>query len=307
MTNLLRVAAVQFQLKPETSFSGFQSHLSEIVGQAVNLGAELVVFPELVGTGLLASRPDADSLLAADMKRTYRELFPPVADDFAHTLSALATRHGIAIMGGSHYRRAQGERFRNTAYLAHADGRVERQDKLHLTPPETAIGTDPGDDLIITTIGPARVAILICMDLQYPELARHLSDRGVDVVLCPSLTWNRRGANRMRYASHSRAMENQVFVVTSVLLGTCGIPLDSALHGTGRAIITCPINATFGIHDGLLATAPDSDESVVVGDLDLEQLHRSRANPEPPGLVNRRPELYRRLSEQRESHDLPRV
>ncbi len=297
MSENLRVAAVQFELRPERSFEQFADHLSTIVARAASGGAELVVFPELVGTGLLSSHPEAGTLVAADMKRVYREMFPPLADAFADLIGRLAREHGIAIMGGSHYRAVGGGRFRNTAYLAHPDGRIEKQDKLHLTPPEVQIGTDLGDELIITNVGPATVATLVCMDLQFPELTRHLVGRDVDVILCPSLTWNRRGANRMLYASHSRAIENQLFVVTSVSVGTCGVPGDAAMHGTGRAIITCPVNATFGIHDGRLATAADGFDKLAIADLDLDRLRESRANPEPPGLVNLRPELYRSLSE----------
>jgi predicted amidohydrolase len=292
----LRTAAVQFALRPETSFDQFATHMSGVVVDAVSAGAELIVFPELVGTGLLASHPDAGSLAAADMRRVYRELFPPLADPFSALLAGLAREHQVTISGGSHYRATDANRFRNTAYLAHPDGHIIEQDKLHLTPPEVEIGTDLGDELLISTVGPARVATLICMDLQYPELARHLVEHRVDIILCPSLTWNRRGAHRMRYASHSRAMENQMFVATSASLGTCGVPRGAAMHGTGQAMITCPINATFGVHDGLLAEATAGTDTLAIADLDLDRLRTSRANPEPPGIVNLRPELYRTLN-----------
>jgi predicted amidohydrolase len=208
----------------------------------------------------------------------------------------MAVRKGVWLLGGSHYRRIDAERFRNTAYLAHPDGRLEHQDKLHLTPPEVALGTDRGEDVLITTVGPARVGIQICMDIQFPEVSRHLALQGVDLVLCPSLTWNRRGANRIRYSSHSRALENQMYVATSVSLGTCGVPGDGALHGTGHAMVCCPIDRLFGVHDGVLAQAAGAAEEVVVCDLDFDLVRQSRADPEPPGLANLRPDLYRSLA-----------
>jgi predicted amidohydrolase len=229
------------------------------------------------------------------MQATYRELYPELTDAYEAAVGELAVRKGLWLLAGSHYRRLDGDRFRNTAYLAHPDGRLESQDKLHLTPPEVVLGTDRGEEVLITTVGPARVGIQICMDIQFPEVTRYLALQGVDLVLCPSLTWNRRGAHRVRYSSISRALENQLYVATSISLGTCGVPNDGAIHGTGRALVSCPIDARFGIHDGLLAQAESDGEEIVVAELDFDRVRESRADPEPPGLKNLRPELYRSL------------
>lgn len=294
--NGLRVATTQFELRPESGLDALVEHVAGVVKQAAGTGAELVVLPELVTTGLLASAPDAEAMTVAGLTTTYRELFPPVTRDYENALVALAGEIGITILGGSHWRGDADGGCRNTAVLAHADGRVERYDKLHLTPPEHGLGGTPGDDVLITTIGAARVAIQICADIEFPEVSRHLALEGVELILCPSLTWNRRGAQRVRYSVLARAVENQVFVALSTLIGTCGFPRDGALHGTGRALVSCPIDKLFGVNDGVLAEAGTSAEEVVVADLDLDLLEASRARPEPPGLSNIRPELYARLA-----------
>ena len=94
--------------------------------------------------------PTATSLRVADVPAAYRRIFPPCVEPIADVLRELATSHGLAVLGGSHYRRAADGTYRNTALLAHTDGRVERQDKLHLTPQEQAMGTTPGDDVLVT-------------------------------------------------------------------------------------------------------------------------------------------------------------
>ena len=293
----LRVATAQFALRPEPTFEAFRTHLAGVVDDAARADAALVVLPELVTMGLLASIPDARQLAVGGVADAYRALFPGLTDVFAETVRDLATSRGLWVLGGSHWRRREDGHFVNTSYLAHPDGTVETQDKLHLTPPEVAIDTSRGDELLVTSIGSVNVAVLICADIQFPELSRHLvTEEDVKLVLCPSLTWNTRGVYRVRYGSHARAVENQIFVVTSTLVGTCGVPADAPLHGKGRAFVAGPIDRVFGANDGVLASTDRDDEAIAIADLDFARLEESRANPEPPGLSNRRPELYRALS-----------
>jgi predicted amidohydrolase len=289
----LRVTAVQFELRAEPSFAAFAEHLTSVVEAAVGEGTDLVVLPELATTGLLASHPAADSLTVDDLSAAYREVFPAVTERLVELLRSLAVQLGVTLLGGSHFRRADDSSHRNTAHLAHPDGRVERQDKLHLTPPEMAMGLQPGDDVLIASIGPAVVGIQICADIEFPEINRYLARRGVDLVLCPSLTWNTRGANRVRYGAQARAMENQLYVVTAPLVGTCGVPSGGAIHGTGAAAICGPLDRTLGLDDGIVVAHADTRrEGWVTAELDLDLIAASRANPEPPGLAYVRPDLY---------------
>ncbi|WP_190813054.1 nitrilase-related carbon-nitrogen hydrolase [Saccharopolyspora pogona] len=290
----LTVAAVQFELRAEPTLEGFAAHLSELLDKAVSAGAELVVFPELVTTGLLASVP-GEPVHTRTVGKHYRTVFPAVTDDLVELLRELARSREVTILGGSHYRFAADGSLRNTAILAHPDSRIEMQDKLHLTPPEHELGAVGGDDVLISRIGPFTAAIQICADIEFPEVPRYLTEQGVDLILTPSLTWNRRGANRVRYGAHARAMENQLYVVTTPLVGTSGLPKDAPLHGTGAALVAGPIDRATGANDGALARGSGSIEEIVTVTLDRAALSTSRAKPEVPGLSLRRPELYERL------------
>src|SRR5689334_18534655 len=170
MSTELSVAPVQFDLRAEGTIEGFFDHLESAVDAAARAGGEVVVLPELVTTGLLASHPHAEQLTVAELGDAYRTVFPQYEEAYAEELRALATGKGVWIAGGSHWRRADDGTYRNTGFLAHPDGRVDRQDKLHLTPPEKELGTTPGGRLMITTIESVRVGILICADIEFPEL-----------------------------------------------------------------------------------------------------------------------------------------
>lgn len=293
----LTVASVQLELRAERSTADFLDHVSDLVREAAAAGAEAVVLPELASTGLLGAIEDHE-VTTATIARDYWERLPAHTEAIVRRLQDLAEEHQLVIVGGSHNRLADDGSLRNTAYVVHPDRRVETQDKIHLTPQEHALGTRGGDELLVTKVGPFTAGVLICADIQFPELSRHLVERGVDLIFCPSLTWNRRGVHRVRTGCEARAIENQLYVVMAPLVGHSGLPADAPMHAVGRAVITTPVDKTVGINDGTLALAEDDSEQVLVADLDQDLLIASRANPEAPGLSLRRTDLYDALAQQ---------
>lgn len=287
------VASVQFALRAERSVDEFVAHLEGLVRDAAERGATAVLFPELASTGLLgAIEPPATVETVASR---YRAELPSFTGRVVEELLRLARHHQITIVGGSHNRLAEDGTLRNTAYVVHPDGRVESQDKIHLTPQEHELGAVGGDELLVTKIGPFTAGVLICADIQFPELSRYLVDQGVDLIFCPSLTWNRRGVHRVRTGCQARAIENQLYVVMSPLVGSSGLPIDAPMHATGRAVITTPVDRTIGLNDGILAEATGSEEQIVVAELDLDLIKASREKPEAPGLALRRLDVFEKL------------
>lgn len=293
----LAIGVAQFELKAEQSVDGFLAHLESVIAPAVAAGAELVVLPELASMGLLAATHDRPT--TATIGAAMRDLLAPLWGEIAAGIGDLAAAHGVSVLGGTHCRVADDGSLRNTAILAHPDRSIVLQDKLHLTPQERHVGMVGGDDVMVARVGPMRVGILICADIQIPELGRHLGANGVDLVLNPSLTWNRRGVFRVRNGAHARASENQVFVAVSPLVGASGLPRDAPLHAVGGALVCCPVDRTFGRNDGVLAASVEPAEHALVVDLDLNVLAASRANPEIPGVKLQRPELYEQLRDRR--------
>lgn len=285
----LRVAATQFALEREESVEQFLAHLDRMTRDAAVAGAELVVFPELTSTGLLAAVEG--TVTSERLRDAYWSHLASATPDILDGLVAIAREHQVTVLGGSHIRKVNDAELRNTAFLVHPDGRTEYQDKIHLTPPEIELGLAPGDDLLVAKVGGFTVGVLICADIQFPELSRILVDRGVNLILCPSLTWNTRGAFRVRTGSHARAIENQLYVVMSPLIGTNGLPRGATLFTKGQAIVTAPVDKNFGLNDGLAAMFDGTSEGFAEYTLDLSTLLRSRHDPEPPGLSLRRPEV----------------
>lgn len=294
---LLPVTSAQFALEADDSFDQFATRVSSVVASAAGAGSRAVVLPELLTTSLLATRDDRESLRVADLDRVYREHFPTFTDDLISLYRSLAAEHNVVLIGGSHLRAIDDGALRNTSFIVQPDGSVQHQDKLHLTPPEQKMGIQPGGRLNTFEVDGVRAAVQICADIEFPEVSRILANRGVDVIFSPSLTWNSRGAERVRIGAHARAMENQLFVVVSTLVGTSGYPSDGAIHGTGNARVAVPLDRVFGRNNGVWAEAEDTRASAVLHTtLDTEQMSQSRAVPEPPGYSNVRPDLYSALA-----------
>jgi predicted amidohydrolase len=290
----MTVAAAQMALRAETSIEQFLDHLESLVVEAKAQHAEAILFPELASTGLLAAI-QSHNVTVETIGSDYWNELPKFTAAIADTLSRLAVEHNITIVGGSHNRRAPDGSLRNTSYVAHPDGHIDTQDKIHLTPQEHDLGARGGDELLVTKVGPFTAGVLICADIQFPELSRYLVDQGVDLIFCPSLTWNRRGVHRVRTGCQARAIENQLYVVMSPLVGTSGLPGDAPMHAVGRALVTTPVDRTVGLNDGILAEASGPEEQLVIAVLDRDVLEASRADPEAPGLALRRLDLFEKL------------
>jgi predicted amidohydrolase len=290
----LTVATVQFTLRPEKSVDDFLAHLDGLTALAVDRGADLVVFPELASTGLLACIDDHE-VTSRTIASDYWDVLSGFYEAIAAGVRSLARTRGVIVLGGSHIRLAEDGSLRNTAVLAYPDGQVITQDKLHLTPQEHELGMRGGDSVAVATIGAFTAGVLICADIQFPELSRYLVAKGADLILCPSLTWNRRGVHRVRTGCSARAMENQLYVVMSPLIGSDGLPADAPIHAAGAALVTAPVDRTVGINDGILGRLDGTEEDVLIVDLDHDLLVASRAKPEAPGLALQRPDLYAAL------------
>jgi predicted amidohydrolase len=253
----------------------------------------LLLLPELTCLGLLWGDPAAGETTVPAVAELYRRRLTPLFHDYCETLREIARGHRIAVAGASFWHVEDGHG-RNSAFVALPDGTLLRRDKLHPTRPEQAIDTSGGTEISAFDLAGVRLGMAICYDVQFPELTRHLVAEGIEVLLVPSLTTTR-GAWRVRHSAHARAVENQIYVCVSPIVGDLGIPVDYPVVATGGAFVACPIDNRFGIADGTYARAASDQESLLHVTLDLARLRLSRAKAEIRQLADRRPDLYARL------------
>jgi predicted amidohydrolase len=292
MTGSLRVSTAAVNIRRYSTLMDFRDHADELVKAAVAAHSQLLLLPELLCVGLLWSDQRAASTPAVNVKELYRRVLNPQFSDYCEVLSDLARRHQVAIAGASYWHEREGKAV-NTALCCRPDGSVGYQDKLHPTRPERAIDTAGGDEIKLFEVNGVKIAMIVCYDVQFPELSRKLVDAGADVILVPSLT-DMRGYWRVRLCAQARAIENQVFTCVSPLVGNLGIPFDRSPNRCGRPLFACPIDNRFNVEDGILLQGAMDTENLVHATLDFEMLQRSRTKSEITQRVDRRAELYAR-------------
>lgn len=279
-----RVAAAQYRMRPVQSFEDFERQCTFFVDSAAEYRCDFVCFPELLTNQLLSLVSAARPALTA---RRLDEFTPRYVEMF----SRLALRYNVNIIGGTHLV-VEGDRLYNVAYLFHRDGRIDRQYKLHITPSEAKWwGVSAGDRLEVFDTDRGKVAILICYDVEFPELARVARARGANILFVPYNTDLRAAHVRVRTCAHARCIENNVYVVLSGACGNLPHVNGADIHYARSAILT-PSDISFS-RDGVGAEATDNAEMLVVHELDFALLRRMQRQGSVRTWVDRRADLYR--------------
>jgi predicted amidohydrolase len=119
-----------------------------------------------------------------------------------------------------------------------------------------------------------RVAIAICYDVEFPEIARAAARLDAHILVVPSCTDDRQGFLRVRYCAHARTIENQMYVIHSCTVGS--LPMVPAVSlNYGQASILTPNDFPFA-RDGILAEGQPNQEMMVIGELNLRTIVETR-------------------------------
>ncbi|MDC6455972.1 carbon-nitrogen hydrolase family protein [Candidatus Pseudothioglobus singularis] len=164
---------------------------------------------------------------------------------FANKIASLASKTSTAIIYG--YPEIQGDSLFNAAQLFDSKGISIANHRKKMLPPtadESKIFT-PGQDSSIVSINGIKIAIVICYELEFPELIRELALQDVQLIICPtgqSSNWPAAALHNCR----TRAFENGIFVAyanstgmmndinfmgESKIIGPDGIDLVNAEQG----------------------------------------------------------------------------
>lgn len=280
---IVRIAAVQYLLRSIHDWAGFENQVRFIMKAAGDYKPQFVLLPEIFTTQLLSFMDTTDVSAAVrnmnDYTRRYKELMLELAHEW-----------NVHLIGGSHPTLHEDGRLLNTAYYFTPGGEIFEQDKIHRTRWEREKwSTDAGDQLRLFDTPFGRIAILICYDIEFPELARMVCEAGADILFVPSCTDDRQGFLRVRYCCHARAIENQVFVAMTSTVGN--LPVEGLGLHYGQASIITPSDFPFA-RDGIAAEGTPNIEQIVVADVDLKDLESNRLNGTTIPLYDKRKDVY---------------
>jgi predicted amidohydrolase len=292
VTNELKVSIASFGTRRYPTLAAFGEHVRELVADAKQKDSTAILLPELTCIGLLWTDPAAKTIDNKAVADFYRRVLTPLLPEYCRVLSDIAKQEQITIIGASYWHEEDGVG-RNSAFVFRPTGETLRQDKMHMTRAERAIKTTGGDALMPFELDGVKCGLFVCYDVQYPELTQYLVKSGIEVLFVPSLT-DDRGTWRVWHSAHARAIENQLYVCVSTLVGPLDIPVDYQTTANGRAFVACPIDNRFKVVDGTYAVG-DEGEDLLSATLNLETLRASREKAEVRQLSDRRPELYAKL------------
>ncbi len=269
MSDALRVAALQYFIRPVRSFEAFAEQVSALVATAADYKARLVVFPEYFTVQLLT------------LGDIYRPIIEQVHDlagqvpRFQELMEELARRYRMYIVAGSIPGHGDKGELHNDCHVFGPNGDRAFQGKLHMTRWESEEWkVAPRQRLHLFSTDFGRMAVAICYDVEFPEIARAAARTGCELLVVPSCTDDRNGFLRVRYCAQARAIENQMYVVHACTVGS--LPTVPAVSlNYGQASILTPCDFRFS-RDGILAEGQVNSEMMVLGDLDLDQLRDSR-------------------------------
>ena len=261
------------------------------VRAAAARGANLVVLQELHATPYFC-QTEAPGCF---------DLAEPVPGPSTETFARLARELGVVLVTSLFERRAPGL-YHNTAAVLDADGTLAGiyrkmhipddpgyYEKFYFTPGD--LGFTPID----TRVG--RLGVLVCWDQWYPEAARMMALAGAELLIYPTAIGydpndpaDERARQREAWITVQRghAVANGVPVVS---VNRVGFEPDPSGVGAGAEFWGSSFVA--GCQGELLAMAGETDEEVLVVDLDRDRSERVRRMW--PFLRDRRIDHYRDL------------
>jgi predicted amidohydrolase len=242
---------------PTTPRACTQAIIDEVTA-SWDSGSDLAVLPEFAWMMLEPLLPKTPSALHAVAQHFWTHELP-------HLQAALTRPDKAVVLGTCPFLDPTTGHLHNRAPILRS-GDLLHQDKLHLTPWEKAF--TPGTEVNLFTFRGFTLAVVICLDIEVPELSVRLRGQGVDIILCPSATETELGTERVDRCASARAVELGCHVAVSHLLGKS--PSNLIDHNVGRLAIYHPSQVPF-------SKAPRWHETPI----ESTGLHRLRATLDP--------------------------
>ena len=254
----LTIALWAINLEPPlASLADWTARVEARMAEAHAAGAGLLAMPEFACAQWLSFAP---------VGLSPQHQVPWLAEMAEHALAGLRplpARYGVALLPGTMpyavADRGDGASGHlNRAWLLLPDGATFHQDKIALTPSErNSAGwlLAPGTQVqVIPWLG-LRVAIVICLDIEFTALLARLARLDLDLILVPAKVDMLSGYYRVLGCAKARAIELQTAVA---VVGAVGSPLGHPALDTvvGAAAVFIPCEASLNVTGVFAALEP---------------------------------------------------
>lgn len=238
------------------------SRVEELVREAANKGAKIVILPEMWNTSYALEK--LEGLADVDGERT--KAF----------LSQLAKELHVHIVGGS-VATKKGDKFYNTMLVYNNEGElVGEYDKAHLFRlMDEHLHLSSGNTQNNFKLGDLDAAGVICYDIRFPEWLRLHALNGAKVLFV-SAQWPTARIDHWKTLLQARAIENQCFVVAVNRISR------NKDNFNGQSMVIEPW--------GEILWTGGEDEELAIVNVDFSKVDEVRTRI--PVYDDRRPELY---------------
>ena len=279
----VRVGLVQWQMRAYATVDDLFEQIEFFVDAVSGYKSDFILFPEYFNAPLMAEFNNLSESQAIRGLAGY-------TDDIRERFVQLAISYNINIITGSMPLLRDGNLY-NVGFLCRRDGSYEMYEKIHVTPDETkSWGLSGGRMLRTFDTDCAKIGVLICYDVEFPELSRIMADQGMQILFVPYLTDTQNAYSRVRVCAQARAIENECFVVIAGSVGNLPRVHNMDIQYAQSGVFT-PCDFAFPT-DGRRAEATPNTEMILVSDVDLDLLNELHTYGGVRNLKDRRRDLY---------------
>jgi predicted amidohydrolase/GNAT superfamily N-acetyltransferase len=280
---VVRLGVVQWQMRPYRDVNDLMLQAEYFIDTLSGYQSDFALFPEFFNAPLMA---EYNHLSEAEAIRKLAEFTPALVEAF----TKLAVSYNINIITGSMPEMVNGDLY-NIGYVCRRDGSRERFEKIHCTPDEKRVWAMKGGnkiEAIQTDCG--KIGVLICYDVEFPELSRLLADQGMDILFVPFVTDTQNGYCRVRHCAQARAIENECYVAIAGGVGNLPKVHNMDIQYAQSMVFT-PCDFAFPTN-GVKSEATPNAEMILVVEVDIDLLRELHSMGSVRNLKDRRKDIY---------------
>lgn len=282
--SVIRLGLIQWQMRSLGNLEALFEQAEFFIDAVSGYGSDFALFPELFTAPLMA---DYNHLSEAE---AIKEL-AKYTDAIHKKMQEFAISYNINIISGSMPYLENGHVY-NVGFLCRRDGTSEMYRKIHITPNEVFHwGITGGDTIQTFDTDCGKIGVVICYDVEFPELSRIMADQGMNILFVPFLTDTQNGYTRVKHCAQARAIENECYVAVAGCVGNLPKVNNMDIQYAQAAVFT-PSDFAFP-SNGIKAEATPNTEMTLIVDVDLDLLKELHEHGSVQTMKDRRHDLYK--------------
>lgn len=177
----IRVGLIQWQMRLYSNLDDVMEQVEYFIDTVSRYQSDFILFPEFFNAPLMS---EYNHMTESAAIRELAKFTKPIIQK----LSELAVSFNVNIISGS-MPEVKDDGLYNAGYLCRRDGTTERYEKIHVTPDEKRVwGLQGGKGFKTFDTDCGKIGVLICYDVEFPELSRIMAQDGMDILFVPFLT-----------------------------------------------------------------------------------------------------------------------